>query len=134
MTAEAAALHLRLTALSGPVMFHQSGGCCDGSAPICIPDGEFITSDADVRLGQIVIGASPPTVRVRMSVRQFAYWKHTHLTIDVVPGRGSGLPRGAKGRTLPIRASRLPTQPQLAAFGLANPLVKAADPGAPHTP
>ena len=100
-------------------MFHQSG-CCDGSAPICIPDGGFITSDADVLLGQIVIGAGPPTVRVRMSVRQFAYWKHTHLTIDVVPGRGSGRLEAPEGARSLIRC-RLPTQPQLAALGLANP-------------
>jgi uncharacterized protein (DUF779 family) len=66
----------------GPLMFHQSGGCCDGSSPMCYPLGEFLVGDADVRLGEI--GGCP----FYMSRAQFAYWEHTHLTIDVVPGRG----------------------------------------------
>jgi uncharacterized protein (DUF779 family) len=70
-------------------MFHQSGGCCDGSSPMCYPDGEFLTGDADVHLGDLDIGLERP-VPVWMSAAQFAYWSHTHLTIDVVPGRGAG--------------------------------------------
>jgi len=81
-----AALELieRLKATHGPLMFHHSGGYCDGSAPMCYPDGEFRTGGNDVRLGEIG-GAA-----VYMDADQFAYWKHTQLIIDVVPGRGSG--------------------------------------------
>jgi uncharacterized protein (DUF779 family) len=70
-------------------MFHQSGGCCDGSSPMCYPDGDFITGDADVHLGDLDIGLERE-VPVWMSRSQFAYWSHTHLTIDVVEGRGAG--------------------------------------------
>ncbi|GAB3116833.1 DUF779 domain-containing protein [Novispirillum itersonii] len=66
----------------GPLMFHQSGGCCDGSAPMCYPLGEFLTGDSDVLLGQI--GGCP----FYMGRAQFEYWQHTQLAIDVVPGRG----------------------------------------------
>lgn len=72
----------RLVKKHGPLLFHQSGGCCDGSAPMCYPRGEFQTGDADVMLGEI--GGQP----FYMSKAQFAYWEHTHLIIDVVPGRG----------------------------------------------
>lgn len=76
----------------GPLMFHQSGGCCDGSSPMCFPAGDFLTSDADVLLGVIDLGAEGDArpVEFWMSREQFEYWSHTHLTIDVVPGRGSG--------------------------------------------
>jgi len=70
--------------MHGPLMFHQSGGCCDGSAPMCYPNGDFRIGKSDVKLGEI--GGAP----FYMSESQFEYWKHTHLTIDVVPGRGSG--------------------------------------------
>ncbi len=70
-------------------MFHQSGGCCDGSSPMCYPQGEFITGPADVHLADLDIGDGE-SVPVWMSRAQFAYWEHTHLTIDVVPGRGAG--------------------------------------------
>ena len=85
-------LLLRLWRIHGPLMFHQSGGCCDGSSPMCYPAGDFITSDHDVRLGQFDIGTAvlPQPIDFWMSREQFAYWSHTHLTVDVVPGRGSG--------------------------------------------
>jgi uncharacterized protein (DUF779 family) len=89
VTGEAVELLRRLTEAHGPLMFHQSGGCCDGSAPMCYPDGEFLTGDADVHLGDLDIGLDRP-VPVWMSAAQFAYWSHTHLTIDVVKGRGAG--------------------------------------------
>ena len=73
-----------LKAKHGPLMFHQSGGCCDGSAPMCYPAQEFKVGGNDVRLGEV--GDCP----VFMDADQFEYWKHTQLTIDVVPGRGSG--------------------------------------------
>ncbi len=75
---------------NGPLMFHQSGGCCDGSAPMCYPQGEFRTGGADVMLEEISVDGIAEPIRFWMSAEQFEYWKHTHLTIDVVPGRGSG--------------------------------------------
>ncbi|GAB3491325.1 DUF779 domain-containing protein [Spirosoma knui] len=67
----------------GPLMFHQSGGCCDGSSPMCFAKGDFIIGASDVWLGQI------EDCDFWMSEDQFTYWKHTHLTIDVTPGRGA---------------------------------------------
>jgi len=89
VTGEAAELLRRLTTRHGPLMFHQSGGCCDGSSPMCFPDGDFLTSDADVHLADLDVGLDR-RVPFWMSASQFAYWSHTHLTVDVVPGRGSG--------------------------------------------
>ncbi len=90
VTGEAAELLCRLTAEHGSLMFHQSGGCCDGSSPMCFPLGEFITGDSDVHLGDLSIDSTVPDVPVWMSKSQFEYWKHTHLTIDIVKGRGAG--------------------------------------------
>jgi uncharacterized protein (DUF779 family) len=81
-TAQALSLIDRLIAKHGPLMFHQSGGCCDGSAPMCYPRGEFMVGGQDVLLGHI--GDQP----FYMGAAQFEYWRHTHLMIDVVPGRG----------------------------------------------
>ncbi len=84
VTATPAALDLieTLRAEHGPLLFHQSGGCCDGSSPMCYGQGDFIVGDRDVRMGEI--GGAP----FYMSPSQFDYWKHTQLIIDVVPGRG----------------------------------------------
>jgi uncharacterized protein len=84
VTATPAALDLIATLQKeyGPVLFHQSGGCCDGSSPMCYPQGDYIVGDKDVHLG--TIGGAP----FYMSPSQFEYWKHTQLIIDVVPGRG----------------------------------------------
>lgn len=71
-----------LQAQHGALLFHQSGGCCDGSAPMCFPESDFMVGSADVRLG--AIGGVP----FYMSAAQFAYWQHTQLIIDVVPGNG----------------------------------------------
>jgi len=90
VTEEAADLLRRLTGRHGPLMFHQSGGCCDGSSPMCYPSGEFLTGDADVQLADLIIEGLAHAVPFWMSGSQFAYWKHTHLTVDVVPGRGGG--------------------------------------------
>ena len=90
VTDEAAEFLRRLTGRHGPLMFHQSGGCCDGSSPMCYPSGEFLTGDADIQLADLIIEGLPQPVPFWMSVSQFEYWKHTHLTVDVVPGRGSG--------------------------------------------
>jgi uncharacterized protein (DUF779 family) len=95
-TPAAAELIRKLEAQHGPVMFHQSGGCCDGSSPMCYPDGEFIVGDRDVLLGVLdpsedVSGEEPDRgVPVWISGSQFAAWKHTQLVLDVVRGRGGG--------------------------------------------
>jgi uncharacterized protein (DUF779 family) len=81
-TEAALALIERLAAKHGPLLFHQSGGCCDGSAPMCYPRGELLVGDSDKLLGEI--GGQP----FYMGLAQFAYWRHTQLIIDVVPGRG----------------------------------------------
>ena len=82
---EAAEQVLRgLEAQHGPLLFHQSGGCCDGSSPMCYPRGEFRVGQRDVFLGEI---AGTPFY---IGAQQFEYWQHTHLLIDVVPGRGGG--------------------------------------------
>ena len=93
-TQTAARLLAELAAEHGPLLFHQSGGCCDGSAPMCYPRGDFRIGERDVLLGHVA------GVPFYMGGEQFAYWKHTHLTVDVVPGRGSGFsveaPRGVR--------------------------------------
>jgi uncharacterized protein (DUF779 family) len=83
-TPAAVALIESLRALHGDLLFHQSGGCCDGSAPMCYPAGEFRIGQQDVRLGDIAGCA------FYMGAAQFEYWAHTQLIIDVVPGRGAG--------------------------------------------
>jgi uncharacterized protein len=83
-TAAAATLINKLRGVHGDIMFHQSGGCCDGSAPMCYMLGEFKIGQRDVYLGEI------EGCPVYISGPQFEYWKHTHLTIDAVPGRGAG--------------------------------------------
>jgi uncharacterized protein (DUF779 family) len=81
-TAAAAALMNKLAAKYGELMFHQSGGCCDGSSPMCYPHGDFMVGDSDVLLA--TLDGTP----FYMSRSQFEYWKHTQLILDVVPGRG----------------------------------------------
>jgi uncharacterized protein (DUF779 family) len=81
-TEAALALIARLVAKHGPLLFHQSGGCCDGSAPMCYPRGELLIGDGDRLLGEI--GGQP----FYIGLAQFGYWRHTQLLIDVVPGRG----------------------------------------------
>jgi hypothetical protein len=80
----------KLTKIHGPLMFHQSGGCCDGSAPMCYLAGEFRVGGADVLLGELFVDEISEPIKVWISLEQFEYWSHTHITIDVVPGRGGG--------------------------------------------
>lgn len=117
-TPAAEELLVKMTQRHGPLMFHQSGGCCDGSSPMCYPDGDFITSEADIHLQDLVIPGLPKPVPFWMSVQQYEYWKHTHLTVDVVKGRGSGFSVEApEGLRFLIR-SRLMTDEETLAFGL----------------
>lgn len=81
-TPEAVAFLDEIIADHGPVLFHQSGGCCDGSSPMCYPRGDYIVGDRDILLG--VIGDTP----VYISESQYEAWKHTDLILDVVSGRG----------------------------------------------
>ena len=80
---EAKAVIDQLREQHGPLMFHQSGGCCDGSSPMCYPDGDFKLGRSDVKIGEI------HGVPFYIERQQFEYWKHTQLTVDVKPGRGS---------------------------------------------
>jgi uncharacterized protein len=133
ITQTAADLLHRLQARHGPVMFHQSGGCCDGSSPMCYPDGEFIVGDRDVLLG--VLEGAP----VWISGPQFEAWKHTQLVIDAVPGRGGGFsmeaPEGmrflSRGRAFtPTELSRLDADPPL----LGADYARGQRPGPPAGP
>ncbi len=90
VTEEASRLLRKLTTLHGPLMFHQSGGCCDGSSPMCYLAGEFRVGGSDVFLGDLSVSEIVEPIKVWISLGQFEYWKHTHLTIDAVPGRGGG--------------------------------------------
>ena len=118
VTGEAADLLRRLTTRHGPLMFHQSGGCCDGSSPMCYPDGEFLVGDSDVHLGDLTVPGLDRSIPVYMSAAQFEYWKHTHLSIDVVAGRGSGFSVEAPDGVRFLVRSRLLTDTELSAFGL----------------
>jgi uncharacterized protein (DUF779 family) len=84
VTATPAALEMigRLRAQYGPLMFFQSGGCCDGSAPMCYAEGEFMVGDNDIWLGTL------DDARFYIGADQFEYWRHTQLIIDVVDGMG----------------------------------------------
>ena len=118
LTEQAAGLLRQLARAHGPLMFHQSGGCCDGSSPMCYPAGEFITGDADVLLADLAVDGLPEPVEFWMSVAQYEYWKHTHLTVDVVKGRGSGFSvESPEGVRFLIR-SRLMSEAELVAFDL----------------
>ncbi|MFF7277321.1 DUF779 domain-containing protein [Streptomyces griseorubiginosus] len=90
LTAAAAGLLRRLHEAHGPLMFHQSGGCCDGSAPMCYPEGEFRTGGSDVLLAELDVAGVETPVTFWMSRSQYEVWAHTRLIVDVVEGRGSG--------------------------------------------
>ena len=105
LTPAAIELIQELAARHGPVMFHQSGGCCDGSAPMCYPAGEFLTGASDVLLGTFSIPEAGEA-EFWMSREQFRYWEHTDLVVDVVPGRGAGFSlEGPTGKRFLIRSS-----------------------------
>jgi len=114
VTPAAADLMRQLRGQHGPLMFHQSGGCCDGSSPMCYLEGEFRTGQSDVLLESLTIDGIDEPITFWMSSSQFELWKHTHLTVDVVPGRGAGFSLEApEGFRFLIR-SRLLTERELA--------------------
>ncbi|MGY3678016.1 DUF779 domain-containing protein [Streptomyces sp. TE33382] len=90
LTPAAAGLLRRLRGDHGPLMFHQSGGCCDGSAPMCYRAGEFRTGNSDVLLAELAVEGVAEPVPFWMSRSQHEVWAHTRLIVDVVAGRGSG--------------------------------------------
>lgn len=114
-TPDAIALIDLLWTIHGPLMFHQSGGCCDGSAPMCYQKGEFKTGGQDVLLGTLELpplesadDTSTREIEFWMSSEQFGVWAHTHLTIDAVPGRGAGFSLEApEGKRFLIRSRLL---------------------------
>lgn len=109
-TPEALAVIERLQAEHGTLMFYQSSGCCDGSSPMCLVDGELLLSPLDVCLGEI------GGVGFHMSPSQFAYWQHAQLTVDVVKGRGDSFSlESALGLSFLTR-SRLFTDDEAAAL------------------
>ena len=110
----------RLKIQHGALMFHQSGGCCDGSAPMCYPVGDFRLGPQDVLLGRVAgcdfyIGAA-----------QFEYWRHTQLIIDVVPGRGAGFSVEAPEGVRFLTRSRVFTDDEVAQLEAAGLPVRAA--------
>ena len=120
ITPKAAEIVERLKAQHGGLMFHQSGGCCDGGAPMCYPANEFRIGGQDVRLGRIAgcdfyIGAA-----------QFEYWQHTQLIIDVVPGRGSGFSVEAPEGVRFLTRSRVFTDEEVVELEAAGPPARAA--------
>ena len=116
-TPEAAELLRKMTLKHGPLMFHQSGGCCDGSSPMCYPVGMFRVGGSDVLLQKLEVDGLDP-IEFYMSASQYEYWKYTHLTVDVVKGRGSGFSVEApEGVRFMIR-SRMLTDEEIEHFGL----------------
>ena len=114
VTTAAAEMMRRLRGQHGPLMFHQSGGCCDGSSPMCYLEGEFRTGQSDVLLESLRIDGVDEPITFWMSAAQFELWKHTHLTVDVVPGRGAGFSLEAPEGVRFLIRSRLFTEEELA--------------------
>lgn len=112
VTATPAALQLidELKAAHGPLMFYQSGGCCEGSAPMCFPEGEFRIGSRDVKLGEI--GGAP----FYISKPQFEYWKHTQLVIDVTPGFGAAFSLEGPGGLQFLTRSHVFSEREIAAL------------------
>ncbi|WP_408642236.1 DUF779 domain-containing protein [Speluncibacter jeojiensis] len=145
VVATAAAMDLlrKLRNANGALMMHQSGGCCDGSSPMCYPDGEFIVGDRDVLLGLLdlslevgqvrsALPAGDDAVAVWISGPQFEAWKHTQLVLDVVPGRGSGFSLEAPEGLRFLSRGRAFDGAELTALAEAVPLTGAdVDSGAP---
>ena len=116
-TPAAEELMRKMTLKHGPLMFHQSGGCCDGSSPMCYPVGMFRVGGSDVLLQKLEVDGLDP-IEFYMSASQYEYWKYTHLTVDVVKGRGSGFSVEApEGVRFMIR-SRMLTDEEIEHFGL----------------
>jgi len=114
-TEKASELIGRLKETHGPLLFHQSGGCCDGSSPMCFPLAEFRTGPSDVLLGEI---AGCP---VYIGAAQFELWSHTQLIIDVVAGRGAGFSVEAPEGVRFLTRSRVFNEAELACLRSGAP-------------
>lgn len=111
LTSSAEDLLRTLYKAHGPLMFHQSGGCCDGSSPMCYQAGEFRVGGQDVLLGKLKVADIQEPIGFWMSASQFEYWKHTHLTVDVVDGRGGGFSlESPEGKRFLIRSRLFTTE------------------------
>lgn len=119
-TPEALKMIATLASRNGPLLFHQSTGCCDGSAPMCYPRAEFRVGAQDVHLGEI--GGQP----FYIGATQFEYWQHTHLIIDIVPGRGSGFSLEAPEGFRFLTRSRVYTDAEYEALEAQGPPPTAA--------
>ncbi len=115
VTEAAAELIERLVKRHGPLLFHQSGGCCDGSAPMCYPRDEFKIGQNDVWLGTI---ADQPFY---IGGQQYEYWSHTHLTIDITSGRGGGFSVEASEGVRFVTVSRLFSDDEWHTLNAENP-------------
>lgn len=116
-TPAAEELMRKMTLKHGPLMFHQSGGCCDGSSPMCYPVGMFKIGGSDILLETLQVEGIP-SIEFYMSASQYEYWKYTHLTVDVVKGRGSGFSvESPEGVRFMIR-SRMLDDAEIEHFGL----------------
>ena len=120
ITEKAADIVGRLKSIHGDLMFHQSGGCCDGSAPMCYPVGDFRVGPQDVFLGEIA------GCRFYIGAAQFDYWRHTQLVIDVVPGRGSGFSAEAPEGVRFLTRSRVFSDAEIAELNAIGEPARAA--------
>ena len=120
ITDKAAEIVARLKPIHGDLMFHQSGGCCDGSAPMCYPHGDFRVGPQDVFLGEIA------GCKFYIGAAQFEYWRHTQLIIDVVPGRGSGFSAEAPEGVRFLTRSRVFSDDEVTALEAEGPPARAA--------
>lgn len=131
-TPAAEAMLSKLADRVGPLLLHQSGGCCDGSSPMCYPQSDFQVGPSDVHLGVIAASAPGGGVPVFMGEQQFAYWSHTHLTIDLVPGRGGGFSLEAPEGFRFLTRSRLFTDDEVASLEAAGPVLRGTSWAAAH--
>ena len=122
ITPSAAELVHQLRARHGELLFHQSGGCCDGSAPMCYQRGEFRVGHQDVYLGSV------EDCPVYIGAAQFVYWKHTQIIIDVVPGRGSGFSLEAPEGLRFLTRSRVFTDEESVQLEEAGPPARGDEP------
>lgn len=124
-TDSAVELLTKLSELHGGLMIHQSGGCCDGSAPMCYPVSEFRIGQRDVLVGEIALPSPLPVVRVWIMGDQFELWKHTQLILDVVPGRGAGFSLEAPEGVRFLSRSRVFTEAEQQTLAASPPLTGA---------
>lgn len=124
-TDSAVELLTKLSELHGGLMIHQSGGCCDGSAPMCYPAGEYRIGQRDVLVGEIGLPDPLPVVRFWINGDQFELWKHTQLILDVVPGRGAGFSLEAPEGLRFLSRSRVFTEEENATLDADPPKVGA---------